>query len=273
MTAFPHVDRGHRLGTSTHNCALKLSLEPPEVADVPTDQRLHAGRSEVVPERVWSGRSAVTKGIGVSAACGVVPSDPVGDGINDLEVVRKCTGSDLVVVSWVAPSTEPARRGIVEDCCIEEVGAGIWQVEASAQPKTYRIADGLQLTQCPVPVWKSTRVLAFGPQREVEIVEVGTVPRQEETGEMNLRVKRVRSNPDRHEHFTRSGNLIRNTHPRVQIHVGVNKIWWRTILRKNHCQRETQRTVEVGAGGVHGGDQCDSHVAGGLQCRLMGDLL
>ena len=157
------MTRGHRLGTSTHNCTLELSLEPPEITDVPTDQRLHTGRSEVVPERVWSTRSAVTKGIGVAASCGVVPSDPVRDGINDLEVVRKCTGSDLIIVSRVAPSTEPARRGIVEDRCIEEVGAGIWQVEASALPKTYRIADGLQLTQRPVPVRKGSRVIAFRP--------------------------------------------------------------------------------------------------------------
>ena len=110
---------------STHNCTLKLSLEPPEVANVPTDHRLHAGRSEVCPEGFCRTRSAVTKGIRVSASVGVIPSERVGDGVNDLEVVRKCTGSDLVVVSRVAPSTEPARRRIVEDRCIGEVGAGI----------------------------------------------------------------------------------------------------------------------------------------------------
>ena len=143
MTTSPHAGRGHRLGASTHNCTLELSLEPPEVADVPIDQQIPAGRSEVGPESIRSTRSAVTKGIRVGAYCGVVPSDLVGDGVSDLEVVRKGTGGDLVIVSWVTPSTEPARRGRVEDRCIRIVGAGIWEVEASAQPKTDCIASEL----------------------------------------------------------------------------------------------------------------------------------
>jgi len=55
----------------------------------------------------------------------------VGDRVDDFEVVRKGACSDLVVVGRVPPSTEPARRGIVEDGCVGKVGTGIYEVKAS----------------------------------------------------------------------------------------------------------------------------------------------
>ena len=122
------------LGASTYSWTLKLSLEPVEVTNVSADQRLLAGRGEVVPESIWSGRGAVTEGIRVAVPFGVVPSDLVGDRVDDLEVVCKGTGGDLVIVSRVTPSTEPAGRGVVEDRCVGEVGAGICQVEYQHQP-------------------------------------------------------------------------------------------------------------------------------------------
>jgi len=50
----------------------------------------------------------------------------VGDGVDDFEVVRKGAGSNLVVVGRVTPSTEPTRRGIVEDGRVSKIGAGIY---------------------------------------------------------------------------------------------------------------------------------------------------
>ena len=91
------------------------------------DQRLLTGRSEVVPEGIWSGRSAVTEGVGIATSCSVVPSDLVGDRVDDLEAVRESTGGDLVIVGRVAPSTEPTRRGIVEDRRAVKVGAGVYE--------------------------------------------------------------------------------------------------------------------------------------------------
>ena len=120
--------------TSTHNRALELSLERLEVANVSADQRLLTLGSEVVPEGIWSGRSAVTEGIRVAAPFGVVPSDLVGDRVDDFEVVCEGTSRDLVIVSWVTPSAKPAGRRIVEDCCVGEVGAGICKVEYQHQP-------------------------------------------------------------------------------------------------------------------------------------------
>ena len=88
--------------------------------------------SEVIPHGIWGGRSAVTKGITVAAPFSVVPSDLVGDGVDEFKVVRKGTGSDLVVVIRVAPSTKPGRRRIIEDCCVREVGTGVCGAEQSA---------------------------------------------------------------------------------------------------------------------------------------------
>jgi len=145
--------------------------------------------SEVVPHGIWGGRSAVTKGITVAAPFSVVPSDLVGYGVDEFKVVRKGTGSDLVVVIRVAPSTEPGRWRIIEDCCVREVGTGVCGAEQSAWPKTRGIRS-CRLTFRPVPVRLSSREVAFGPQRVLKIVEVGTVPRHEETGEMNLSGKK-----------------------------------------------------------------------------------
>ena len=113
---------------STHNWTLELSVKSLEVTDVPLYQRLLTGRSEVVPYGIWSGRSAVTERIDVSASCGVVPSDLVGDGVDDFEIVCKCAGSDLVIVSRVAPSTEPTFRAIAENGSVGEIGASVCEV-------------------------------------------------------------------------------------------------------------------------------------------------
>ena len=94
---------------------------------MPLDQRLHTGRSEVGPKRIWSGGSTVAKDITAKAPRGVIPSDFVGDGVNGHEVVRKGASGDLVIVSWVTPSAESTLRRIVEDGRVEKVGAGIYR--------------------------------------------------------------------------------------------------------------------------------------------------
>jgi len=53
----------------------------------------------------------------------------VGDGIDDFEVFCERTSGNLVIVSWVAPSAEPACEGIVEGGCIGRARAGIYGVE------------------------------------------------------------------------------------------------------------------------------------------------
>ena len=125
MTTLPHIGCDHRW-ILTHDWSLELSLEFLKVTDVPLNQSLLTGRGEVVPQCVWSGRSAIAEGIGVDASRGIVPPDLVGDGIDDLKVFRKGAGGDLVIISWVAPSTKSALRGIVEDGCFIKVRAGVY---------------------------------------------------------------------------------------------------------------------------------------------------
>ena len=79
------------------------------------NQRLDTGRSEVGPKGIWSGGSPVSKNITAKTLRGVIPSDLVRDWVNGHKVVREGTSGDLVIVSWVTPPTESARRGIVED--------------------------------------------------------------------------------------------------------------------------------------------------------------
>ena len=104
-------------------------METFEVTDVPIDQRLLAFRSDVVPKVVRSRRGAITEGISAEAPHGIIPPNPVGDGIGDFEVVGKGAGSDLIVVRWVTPSTESACGGIIKDRCSGEVGACVCEVE------------------------------------------------------------------------------------------------------------------------------------------------
>ena len=126
------------LGASTYKRALELSLETLVVTNVSADHRLLTGRSKIVPDSTRSGRGAIAEGIRIAARSGEVPSDLVRDGVGDREVFCEGTGGDLVIVSWVTPSTEPAGRGIVEDCCILEVGAGICEVEVSIGDQLHR---------------------------------------------------------------------------------------------------------------------------------------
>ena len=93
-------------GTTTHSC--ELSLEPSKVTDESLDHRLPSGWSEALPQNSRGGGSGAT-------GFGVVPYDRVRDGIHDFEVFHKGPSSDMVAVSRVTPSTEPARLGIAED--------------------------------------------------------------------------------------------------------------------------------------------------------------
>lgn len=73
----------------------------------------------------------------------------------------------------------------------------------------------------------SSLIAAFGPQRVLKIVDVGTVPREEEAGEMDLSGKmdqRMSPQIDARPRFARPTDLIRNTHQRIQIHMGINKV-------------------------------------------------
>ena len=127
--------------TSTHIHILELSLEPRKVADVPLNQLPLTVRSEVLPHFAYRGRSTITEGIGDYDLRGVVPPDPMGDGIGELEIVREGTSGDLEIVIWVAPSPEPALRGIVEDGRVAEVGARIYEAEqniSTAEDQRYR---------------------------------------------------------------------------------------------------------------------------------------
>ena len=111
---------------STHNQTLELGLESLEVTDVPLDHRIPNSRSEVGPEFLRRAGSTVAEGIDYIESRGVVPSEPVGDRVGELELLRsKGASGDLIVVIWVTPSTEPARRVIVEDGRVGEVRAGI----------------------------------------------------------------------------------------------------------------------------------------------------
>jgi len=125
----------------THNCTLELSVEHLKVAHIALDQRFLTSRSEVVPEGIWSGRSTIPEGVSIDAPCRVVPSDLVGDGVYDFEVVRKGAGSNLVVVGRVTPSTEPTRWGVVEDGCVGKVGTGVYKVKGINATGTGGIAD------------------------------------------------------------------------------------------------------------------------------------
>ena len=57
------------------------------------------------------------------------------------------------------------------------------------------------------------------------------MPRQKETGEMDLSDKKVRVSPLIYAMSggVRSDNLIKNTHQWIQVHVHVNEVWWRMI--------------------------------------------
>jgi len=61
---------------------------------------------------------------------------------------------------------------------------------------------------------------------------------------------------------------IQCTHHRVQIHMRVNKVWWRAI-RERLSEEGKLRTVEVGAVGVDGWDSGDRHVETRRQRRLV----
>ena len=129
----------------------------------------------------------------------------MGDGVSDLEVVRKGASGNLVIVIRVTPSTESVRRGIVEDGRIAEVGAGIYEVRTEHQHnRRPAVSQASQPTQRPIPVRPSSPIITFGPQRGLEVVDVGTVPRQEETGIMDLSDERGRMSPQICVTFARS---------------------------------------------------------------------
>jgi hypothetical protein len=159
ITSNNHVDRAMRTG-----CALEQGMESHKVTDEPVNQQVDTVLSEVVPEIKRSRRSTVTEGISDKGPLGEVPSEVVGDGVGKWEVLGKGTSRDLEIVIGVTPSTHSARRGIVPDRGIDEVGACV---------------DG------PVPVRLSTLVVALGPQRTLKFGDISAMPRQKETSEMN----------------------------------------------------------------------------------------
>jgi hypothetical protein len=116
------------LASPTYDWALELGLKTHKVTNVSTDERLLALPSKVVPESIRCGRGSIAERISACALRGVVSSDRVGDGVSDFKVIRKGAGCDLVVIGWVTPSTEPARRGVVEDGCIGEICTGIYEM-------------------------------------------------------------------------------------------------------------------------------------------------
>ena len=115
----------HRLGGSTYSWTLELNVEALEVTNISIDQGSPTLLGEVVPEGKRSRRGAVTERIRVGAPIGVIPSEPVGDGVDKIEVFREGTGSDLIIVIRVSPSTEV----FVEDRRIGEAGACICEME------------------------------------------------------------------------------------------------------------------------------------------------
>jgi len=107
MTTLPQADPTVINGISTHNRALELSLEPLKVTDISLDQRLLTGWSEVLPHFIWRRESAITEGVTDLGLHGVVPLDPVGDGIGNFEVVRKGTSANLEIAIRVAHPPSP----------------------------------------------------------------------------------------------------------------------------------------------------------------------
>ena len=80
----------------------------------------------------------------------------------------------------------------------------------------------------------------------------------------------IEMSPEIEVTFTRSSNLVRNTHQQVQIHVGIDEVWPGLISEgsseKNLC------TIVVGAIVVNGWDLADREVEGRRQSRLVGNL-
>ena len=171
---------------ATHHRTLELGMEPLEVTDIPLHQRLLTRRSEVLPQIIWRGRSAITEWVIVGDSYGVVPSDPVWNGVDHFEVICKSAGSDLIIVGWVAPPTEPHRR-VVEDGDVDEVGASICEMGQNIRMSVSQESQAEPRTQRPIPVRLSSLIVTFGPQRGLEIVEAGTVPRQEMASVMDLK--------------------------------------------------------------------------------------
>lgn len=115
--------------SSTYGCTLELGVERIEVTDETINQQVNTLLSEVVPERKWGARGTVTEGIRVSALRGEVPPKPVRDRVGALEVIRKGTGSDLVIVVRVTESTKSIFRRGIEEICIGVVGTRVCEVE------------------------------------------------------------------------------------------------------------------------------------------------
>ena len=182
-------------------------MEALEVTNEPIDQGGPAFLSEVIPEGKRSGRGAVTEWIRVGTPSGVVPSEPVRDGVDKIKVLREGTGSDLIIVIRVTPSTEV----FVEDRRIGEAGAGICEVGYQHGRKP-TVPQTRRLTQGPVPVRVSSLIATFFLQRKFEIIQIATMPRQEETGEMDLRGGNVRMSPLIDTTFSRSAKKFDQGH-------------------------------------------------------------
>ena len=104
-------------------------MESNEITGESVDKRVHSVFGEVVPERKGGRGSAITEGISGGGGGSVIPPDVVGNGISDLEVFRKGTGRDLVIVVGVTESTHSSRRGRIEDLGGGEIGDGIYEAK------------------------------------------------------------------------------------------------------------------------------------------------
>ena len=68
----------------------------------------------------------------------------------------------------------------------------------------------------------------------------------------------------------RPGDFIKNTHQRVQVHMGVDEIW--RVISGRLSEEENLCTVVVRAVGIDWGDLSDRGIEGRCQSRLVGHL-
>lgn len=81
-----------------------------------------------------------------------------------------------------------------------------------------------ELTDCPIPVRLRSLVVALGLQSKLEVGDVGTMPRQEKTGEMDLSGENARVSQLIDLALAGFADFIGDTYHWVQIHVGVNEV-------------------------------------------------
>lgn len=131
---FRHTSIAASDGGLTHSCTLELGVEALVVTGEPLDQLLLTSLSYISPRIIRRRGSAIAVKIGVRFSEGTVPSDLVGDGVDEVEAFRKGAGGDLVIVVFVAPSPE-----ILDDWCAGELGVGIYEAEHNISIARWRM--------------------------------------------------------------------------------------------------------------------------------------